>query len=332
MNTGTARALCALNNEFYGLQAESFSATREAPWPGWERVADACEDVLARRGMSEREGDLMRGGAVPCEDAARDAMGCGGVTRDAMGRLAFGVAGALRGHSASTAPACLRVLDVACGNLRFERFLAMRLDGGFHALAVDSCDSMALDALRERDFGEGSVEFRHADVIETLIGGVGDVECRSVLGDVAGHEEERAAGGFDAVVSFGFMHHVPGEANRVAFLKALVSAARPDGIVAVSLWRFMDDERLARKAIAITEAVQQGAGGPGALDCSDFEPGDYLLGWKDDARALRYCHHFDDGEIARLAASIADRALLVDRYAADGKSGHLNEYLLFRRM
>jgi len=39
----TAHALNAINRAFYGDLAEEFSATREAPWPGWLRLLSAIE-------------------------------------------------------------------------------------------------------------------------------------------------------------------------------------------------------------------------------------------------------------------------------------------------
>jgi SAM-dependent methyltransferase len=38
MNETTVRALAAINRAFYREAAEEFSATREAPWPGWVRL------------------------------------------------------------------------------------------------------------------------------------------------------------------------------------------------------------------------------------------------------------------------------------------------------
>ncbi len=42
MDRETADALAALNRSFYRERAEEFAATREAPWPGWERVLECA--------------------------------------------------------------------------------------------------------------------------------------------------------------------------------------------------------------------------------------------------------------------------------------------------
>ena len=292
MDNATARALCALNNEFYAREAVSFSATREAPWPGWRRVLEAM--------VARRDND----------------------TDDS-----------------------LFLVDVACGNMRFERFLDAEYPGNFRSIAVDSCDQLALDALKARDFRSGEVDYTHVDVVEQLL----DTGARGLALSLG-------AKNADATVVFGFMHHIPGEKNRTNFLRALLDTVRSGGVAAVSLWRFMDDERLAKKAHGATvrakslvaDAVSgrvpldEGAGRTPfaeeaarsplfAVDFAQFEAGDYLLGWQDDAAAFRYCHSFDDAEIARLIDSVSNATMLIDRFTADGKAGNLNEYLVFRK-
>ena len=44
MDAKTALALNALNRSFYGDRAGEFSATREAPWPGWLRLLSAIDN------------------------------------------------------------------------------------------------------------------------------------------------------------------------------------------------------------------------------------------------------------------------------------------------
>ncbi|MCL2529484.1 MAG: class I SAM-dependent methyltransferase [Coriobacteriia bacterium] len=50
MNYETAKRLCELNTEFYAEHADSFSASRHAPWPGWSDCLnlikeDICSDA-----------------------------------------------------------------------------------------------------------------------------------------------------------------------------------------------------------------------------------------------------------------------------------------------
>ena len=66
------------------------------------------------------------------------------------------------------------------------------------------------------------------------------------------------------------------------------------------------------------------------LGIPELPPNDYLLGWQDTQGLYRYCHHFDEPEIERLLAMVADSADLVSRFEADGKTGNLNEYVVLR--
>ncbi|MDY2776856.1 MAG: class I SAM-dependent methyltransferase [Collinsella sp.] len=203
----------------------------------------------------------------------------------------------------------LKVLDLACGNLRFERFLAGLLpEGGLSATAIDSCPALG--------HAEEGVDFVELDILDALMGS-GDAP-RTPL-----------AAACDLAVCFGFMHHVPGFALRARVVGELVRATRPGGLVAISFWQFMDDPRLARKA----READAGAGGdalwPG-FSPSDLEPGDHFLGWQGDHGPLRYCHHFTEPEIDALARGAAG-AREVTRFSADGSSHSLNRYLVLQR-
>ncbi len=196
------------------------------------------------------------------------------------------------------------VFDLACGNLRFETFFKHAFpDVKADFYAVDNCDELLSAA--------SSVHYRHLDVVSALLDGV-------LLDGLRGVPP------CDLSVSFGFLHHVPGDRWREDLLAHLVRQTRPGGYVIVSLWQFMRDENLAKKACA-THARAREAWGLPALD-----EGDYLLGWKNLPGAYRYCHSFSEGEIDRLAESVAKEAVLVRRFASDGRTGNLNTYLVFR--
>lgn len=206
----------------------------------------------------------------------------------------------------------LDVLDVAAGNLRFERFLAHEApELDVTATAVDACAPLA----QAQDMPPGTRFVEH-DVLEALIDGKA-----GALG--VGRTS------FDLVACFGFMHHVPGKRNRARLLGALVDAARPKGIVAASFWRFLDDGRLAAKARAATERAAEE---PRLAELvRGFEPGDALLGWQGERDAWRYCHGFSDAEIDELVAAVSGHTEVLARYRADGAAGRLNTYLVLRR-
>lgn len=204
------------------------------------------------------------------------------------------------------------VLDVACGNLRFERFLSQALPTvRFGFTAIDHCAELAdaADTLH--------VAYRQLDILEALL-------------DPDDEVPHLASNPHDLVVCFGFMHHVPYETLRQRVIDALVDATLPGGFIALSFWQFMNDERLATKAARAAAIAAEHPPYPGfspaALDVHD-----HFLGWQDDPRPLRYCHHFPEQEIDALVAHAASRAHECTRWSADGSSGTLNRYLLLQR-
>ena len=253
VDTGTVRKLIALNNRFYAEHAASFSATRSAPWAGWQRLADE----LRGRDWNAVENDGARS-----------------------------------------------VLDLACGNLRFERFLMdafPELDLRFEA--IDSCPALADST------STPGVLFRQFDILTALLDGPRPAALLK-------HTRNLTA-------CFGFMHHIPSEELRCRVLNTLIDATEPNGFITLSFWQFMNDKRLAVKA--------ERSGVPAAISPAKLEANDHFLGWQDDMRPLRYCHHFDEMEIDRLVDSVAPRAHELSRWSADGTSGTLNRYLLLQR-
>lgn len=200
----------------------------------------------------------------------------------------------------------LRVLDVACGNLRFERFLVEQLPHArIETTGVDACAALLPPA--------AAITFIGADIIEAL------------LTRTAAPFPPRP---FDLVVCFGFFHHVPGQDARQRLLTELLAATAPNGICALSLWRFMDDPRAAEKNLRFHEgaraSLETQANAP-----LDLEPGDYLIGWQGKPSAVRYCHSFSDVDVDDLAAYGTAYRSLADRFRADSHTHAANEYLVF---
>ena len=227
----------------------------------------------------------------------------------------------------SDTPVSLRVFDLACGNLRFERFLAEQLPhASLHVTAIDNCPALAVgtDQLAR-------VDYRSLDILTSLLaksdhgsdGAIADPRT-SALDTAFPHAN------CDLAVCFGFMHHVPGAELRRAVLSRLIDGVRPGGIVVVSFWQFMNDERIARKAarsLDLALAQPPFAG----FASSSLEEGDHLLGWQADDAAFRYCHHFSTAEIDQLAASASPLAAPIDTFSADGSNHSLNRYLVLQR-
>lgn len=276
MDTKFAQMLCQLNNDFYRDQAVSFSDTRHAKWPGWERCLKAVSSVFLDQSNSV-------------------------------------------------------VLDVACGNLRFEKFLASQLlERHIQVWALDSCDELlpqtCAGTLVEKVNADGAdtpdatdvhlqINYLHCDVMEAI---------GSSKAFTYGIPQA------DISVSFGFMHHVPLPEWRVQLLNSLIEATKPGGFVCVSFWEFLADEGLAAKAYKTHERALAELGPVWRFSSADFNDGDFLLGWRNTPGAYRYCHSFSTSEVDALIATVSHRAECVARFRADGRTETLNEYIVLQ--
>lgn len=231
---------------------------------------------------------------------------------------------AMRAEAPAAEP--LSVLDLACGNLRYARFLAEALPGCAVAYyGVDNADALAAAASPNNGFPAGNapdgtvaVTYQHLDVVGALVAEQG------LAGLIT-------APPCDLAVCFGFLHHVPAVAARQAVLDALLARTHPGSCVIVSFWQFMNDERLARKARATTADALADLAAQSTAPILDEN--DYLLGWQGEKGVYRYCHHFATKEVDDLLVH-AQRTwgcALIDRFCADGKAGNLNTYLVLQR-
>ncbi len=334
MDNGTARRLCDLTREFYRRYSGSFSRTRQSAWPGWL----VCVDVLREAGLfgvASGNGmlvDSSHAGAAQPDAARPDSVPLFAGQPDASrpdAALSFAArrpGAAPPVSSRLDTPAAPRpddasfsVLDLACGNMRFETFLSGVFAGkpAFPPLrffAVDNCDDLAKASAADSGCAGGreNVRYQSLDIMAALFSG-------ERLGNLLD------APPCDLSVAFGFMHHVPLPAQRAAVLDALVEATCPGGFIVVSFWRFLHDEKYAAKARA--EHKRAAA----ALGLPPLDEGDCVLGWNDVPGAFRYCHSFSEGEIDALAAHVAPHAAEVARFNSDGRTGEMNAYLVLRR-
>lgn len=244
------------------------------------------------------------------------------------------------------------VLDIACGNLRFEAFLANtypHIDWSF--FAVDNCEPLV--ASGQEDIAK-KVHFTCEDIVSNLLEALPAAEPANI-------PALAAATPFDLVVSFGFLHHIPSFDLRRQFLLEALSQVKPGGYLVVSFWQFLNDhakrakiEQTHVEALALfagcaetrtndREALDRGVGSsssdnpnpsclkPPAFFAGSLEPNDYFLGWKNEPGNYRYCHHFSNEEIDRIIAALAPHATVVESFSADGKPGNLNRYVVFKR-
>ncbi|MBC8172199.1 MAG: class I SAM-dependent methyltransferase [Anaerolineae bacterium] len=190
------------------------------------------------------------------------------------------------------------VLDVGCGNGRFGVFLAQHLPGDLRYHGIDSnpallqlaAQSLATDAPKLR------LQLDETDVIEN----------------------PPTTGQYDLVVFFGMLHHFPGSAERLIFMRTLADRVAPGGILAFAAWRFYEFERFRERIV------------PWAADLAgEVEAHDYLLDWRRGATALRYCHYVDDAEHAALMQATGLTA--ISTYRADGFTGTVNCYSILKK-
>ncbi|MDR1082325.1 MAG: class I SAM-dependent methyltransferase, partial [Coriobacteriales bacterium] len=256
MNPETLKKICALNNAFYRDNSASFSKTRQSPWPGWTRCLEVLKSVQAdeRPAGSRLAGDQTGDQRAGDERLADDELADDGQTGEQTG-----------------AQQALSVFDLACGNLRFENFLASALpETTLNFYAVDNCDRLVqmsdmkfCAANQEKQYVTHPLEqytncqlnYQNLDVLDAL----GADLCLN---------DQLAAPLCDLSVSFGFLHHVPLAKYREEILASLVRQTRPGGLVIVSLWQFLNDETLAKRARATHKRALQELGLP-ALDDND---------------------------------------------------------------
>lgn len=316
MDRSAARELDAMTGRFYDREAASFSETRQGGWPGWELLlpwlADARRATAAVEKPAGEQAAAVEKGAgeqattveKPAAAVASDATGhpAAAVASDATGRPAVAVASDAIGRPAAP----LTLLDVGCGNFRFERWLQGRWGtGAIEAVGLDRCAPLAADP---------------------------PPRCTLVLGDVTaiGTDIPGSPGPFGAAVAFGLIHHLPLASQRLGLLATLTGALAPGGIAVVSCWRFLEDPRLGPKARVVTEAW--------AVDHPDLAgqlgEGDAILGWQGSEKVHRFCHQVDEGELDGLVAELRQidpRVRELARFSADGRSGRLNRYLVLGR-
>lgn len=191
----------------------------------------------------------------------------------------------------------LRVLDVGCGNGRFGVFLAEQNK----RIAYTGVDNNA-------------TLLNHAQQALTNLPNLADVvlEERDVV------ENPLTTGEYDLVVCFGVLHHIPGAARRLQFMREIAARVAPNGILAFACWRFYEYERFRARVVAWDADL-----------AAQVEAGDHLLDWRRGERALRYCHYVNDAEHAALIDA-AELHLIAD-YRADGEDGATNRYSILKR-
>lgn len=187
-----------------------------------------------------------------------------------------------------------KILDIASGNMRFEKFLRNKIDD-FQYLGVDSCK-----ALQEKS---------HL-ITEFFI-------TIDILGQMLKNQdwtEKLKYQKWDYIFCCAFLHHIPGEDWRLIFLKKLASLLAKNGKLVVNFWQFGEEPKMRKKVI------------------TDLGENDYILGWEAGVQAQRFCHSFSKNEIEEIKKEMSKEDLsLINEYKADGANQKMNHYLIWQK-
>lgn len=215
MRDATRRALNALNRRFYDARGDAFDASRDHPWPGWQR---ALREMQA---------------AVPDADPRRVLdVGCGN------GRFAAHVA------HADARPT--QYLGIDSSRPLLDRARQSLQDTPPHFTA----ELRELDFLEPTCAEPRSPE---PDTLEPTRPEPDSSEPARLEPDVTG-PHAIPEGTWDWIVVFGVLHHVPSEVLRRELVEVLAARLAPGGVLVLTAWQFADRERFAR-SIFPTDAV-----------------------------------------------------------------------------
>ncbi len=198
------------------------------------------------------------------------------------------------------------VFDVGCGNARLAEFLdELHLEFSYVGLENNAAlIKHARKRLKRLNINHKLIEF---DLIKGLI---------------SGELKQKIDQKFNLITAFGLIHHIPGFKLRVKLLQQLAELLNTDGSLVITAWQFAADDRFKNRMVK-PETI--------GFKPADLEKNDYILDWKKGKRAFRYCHFVKEEEVKRLNEHVPELSL-EKTYYADGKSGELNRYLIFKKL
>ncbi len=193
----------------------------------------------------------------------------------------------------------ISVLDLACGNGRFGDFLIEKKIDVSKYVGMDA-SKILLSKARE-----SIVDPRYKFLEKDL------------LSDDFSISEK-----FDLITMFGFIHHLPSEKFRLEFLQKCVDSLNSGGILVVTFWSKFN-RRGSKQFEELSPLAQE--------IYPHFEKGDYFFGWDNLPEVERYCHLFENEEVAELAKKL-NGVEVIDQYRSDGKRTPDNIYLVLRKI
>jgi len=198
-------------------------------------------------------------------------------------------------------PPNVNILDLGCGNGEFLHHLEkIRLHGTYTGLDFSS---ELLDFARKKNSEIKNISFNYIQM---------DLNTDSWSSDLTENS-------FDLVTCFATLHHFPGRETHLKFLHQIHNLLKPEGHVYISVWQFMNSERLAKRILP-WETI--------GLSALEVDPGDYLLDWRADnmttQTGLRYVHLFSEAELVDLTQQAGFS--IISQFYSDGRNGNLALY------
>jgi SAM-dependent methyltransferase len=209
-----------------------------------------------------------------------------------------------------------RILDLGCGNGELARELFRREFSGQY-VGMDFSEEL-LNVAREGLAGFGNYHF--------IQGNLANLDRQFLRNHLAVESEQWPLPaikdqhtGFDRILSFAALHHLPGRELHLRILHAVRDLLSSGGQFIHSNWQFLNSKRL-RKRIHPWKEI--------GLREADVDPDDYLLDWRRGGFGLRYVHHFDEETLYHLAAETGFR--VVETFYSDGETGDLGLYQVWK--
>lgn len=200
----------------------------------------------------------------------------------------------------------ITVLDLGCGNGRFGQFLFEKVSKKIKYIGLDNGNKLLNIAREKLSRYQDNVELENFDLVHKLLKN----DFKQNLGQYQA----------DVITLFGVLHHIPSKTQRKRLIKKLAQLLPEDGLLIFTVWKFMDEKRLQEK-IVDPQVVD--------LEQKNLEKNDYILDWRRDIYAYRYCHLTDREEAQEIIKNAGLK--IIDQISADGKSQNLNHYYVCGR-
>ena len=194
----------------------------------------------------------------------------------------------------------MNVLDLGCGNGELAHHLFQHGHQGMY-FGLDLSRDL-LQHAQER-VADPRAQFLAADLNDP----VWIDQVRSTLG--------AESAGFDRILAFAVLHHIPGAENREQVVRQVRAFLALGGGWSLSVWDFLASERLRARILPWSQV---------GLSEADVEPGDYLIDWRRGGFGQRYVHHFTPEDLSGLAQENGFRVR--ETYSSDGENSRLGLY------